>query len=62
MLHQMMKKAAEGAEPEGGWELVFRKALVANWNVDERGGSTTVKADAKGRNFAVTFVVKSEGK
>ena len=40
---QYAQKQARGAAPKGGWDAALKKGLIADWNVDERGGSTTIK-------------------
>jgi len=40
---QYAQKQAGGAAPKGGWDAALKKGLIANWNVDERGGSTAIK-------------------
>ena len=58
---QYAQKATEGAQPKGGWEDVFKRALVENWNPEEKGGSTTVRAQTGKQAYKVTFTVQAEG-
>ena len=55
------QKATEGAQPKGGWEDVFKQALVENWNPEEKGGSTTVRAQTGKQAYKVTFTVQADG-
>ena len=56
---QYAEEAACGEQPKGGWDRVFQKALIDNWNPDERGGSTTLRTKAGNQAFKVTFKVKA---
>ena len=55
------QEAARGAEPKGGWNAVFQKALVKNWNPEEKGGSTTVRTQTGKQAYKVTFTVQADG-
>ena len=55
------QEATRGAQPKGGWKAVFQKALVKNWNPEEKGGSTTVRAQTGKQAYKVTFTVQAEG-
>lgn len=50
----MAQKSIGGAAPKGGWNAVFQKALVENWNPDEKGGSTDIRAQAGGQAYKVS--------
>lgn len=58
---QYAHKATKGAQPKGGWEDVFKQALIKNWNPEERGGSTTLGAQTGEQAYKVTFTVQAEG-
>ena len=60
---QYAQRQAGGAAPKGGWDAALRKGLIADWNVDERGGSTTIKITTlkPSANYIVTVTVQSEG-
>ena len=60
---QYAQKQAGGAAPKGGWDAALKKGLIANWNVDERGGSTAIKFTTlkPSANYIMTVTVQSEG-